>query len=83
MATRDKRLEAMRRNPRTVRFDDLKGVLEAHGFTAHSGKGDHWVFRHPAYRPGVTIDPRRPFVLLPYVRAALKAIDAVLDQEEQ
>jgi predicted RNA binding protein YcfA (HicA-like mRNA interferase family) len=82
VATSDKRLAAIRRNPRAVRFDDLKAVLEAHGFEALPGKGDHWVFRHSHFRPGVSIDPHKPHVLVTYVKAALKAIDAVLDIEE-
>ena len=73
MATRDKRLEAMRRNPRNVRFETLRRVLEDHGFTGKRSPGrDHWRFSH---RTVLTVDPRRPFLLVPYVIEALKAID--------
>ena len=63
MATRDKRIGAMRRNPRNVRFAELQTALEDHGFVGKPGKGDHWVFRHPDLREHVTVDARRPFLL--------------------
>jgi predicted RNA binding protein YcfA (HicA-like mRNA interferase family) len=74
LATRDKRLEAIRRNPKNVRFAELRAVLEDHGFCGRQGRGDHWVFVHEQSGKRVTVDPRRPFVLLPYVKNALKAL---------
>lgn len=82
MATRDKRLDAMRRSAKSVRFSELRAVLEDHGFVGRPGKGDHWVFHHPSHPVHITIDPRRPHVLAPYVRNAPKAIEAVLEREE-
>jgi virulence-associated protein VapD len=38
MATRDKRLEAIRRNPKNVRFAELRAVLENHGFCGRQGR---------------------------------------------
>ena len=79
MSTREKRLEAIRQNTKNVRFEELIGVLEDFGFNGRPGKGDHWVFRHPRLPNGLSIDHRRPVLLPVYVRAALKAIDAVLE----
>ena len=67
----------MRTNPRQVRFATLKAALERTGFIGRPGRGDHWVFVHPQLGHPLTVDPRRPFVLPVYVRAALAAIDEV------
>ena len=83
MAKREKRLAAMRQNPKQVRFADLRSVLEGFGFEARPGKGDHWSFVHPRISYVVTVDPRRPHVLEPYVRKALQAIDEVLEEERE
>ena len=82
MAKRDKRLAAIRNNPRQVRFADLRTMLEGVGFVGRAGKGDHWVFEHEALPYPIVVDPRRPFVLPVYVKNALNAIDAVLEQQE-
>lgn len=78
MATRDKRIAAIRRNSRAVRFEDLRSALLGLGFAAVPGKGDHWKFSHPLLPWVVTVDPRRPFVLRVYVEATLQAIDYVV-----
>lgn len=82
MARRDKRLPRIRNNSRQVRLAELRTVLEGAGFVGRPGKGDHWVFTHDAVAHPVVIDPRRPLVLPVYVRAALAAIDALAQQEE-
>jgi len=79
MPSSDKRLEAIRNNPKNVRFEDLRNVLEDHGFEARPGKGDHWVFKHPLRPNNLAIDRRRPVLLAVYVRQALKEIDALLE----
>lgn len=58
MATRDKRVEAMRRNSRNVCFAELQTVLEDYGFVGTPGMGDHWIFRHPGLRLNLSVDPR-------------------------
>ncbi len=82
MAAREKRIDAMRRNPRNVRFAELRAVLEELGFIGKPGKGDHWVFRHPDLREHTTVDARRPFLLPVYVRNAIRAIDSLPEPEE-
>jgi predicted RNA binding protein YcfA (HicA-like mRNA interferase family) len=82
MATRGKRVEAMRRNPRHVRFDVARRALEAHGFEAETTDSSHWVFRHPGLRLRVVLVYRRPFILPIYVAKALEAIDRVLIGDE-
>lgn len=83
MPGRDRRLEAIRRNPRDVRFDDLRRVLEAHGFVGRRpGSGSsHLTYSHPSLSYNITVVERRPIVLEVYVRMALNAIDEVLEAE--
>jgi hypothetical protein len=75
--SRDKRLEAIRRRPKQVRFSEILALLSAFGFEDRSGKGDHRVFGHPLLPYHISIDPRRPFILAVYVRNAVHAIDEV------
>jgi hypothetical protein len=82
VSTKDKRLTAIRANPRQVRFADLQSALEGLGFIARTGSGDHWTFTHPLLSYHVTVDPRRPHVLPVYVKQALRAIDEVLEKIE-
>ncbi|WP_317705926.1 type II toxin-antitoxin system HicA family toxin [Methylomarinovum caldicuralii] len=45
MTQKEKLLEAIRRNPRTVRFTDACRAAEILGFTYEGGKGSHRVFK--------------------------------------
>ena len=58
MAKRDKRIEAMRRNPRTVRPDELDAALIAAGFTVQRQTGSHKIY---AYGPYTLPDFQRTF----------------------
>ena len=78
MATRDKRLAKIRRNPRTVRFAQMRVVLEDFGFVARRGNGDHVVFSHPLLADVLPIPEKRPYILAPYVKDALALIDRLL-----
>ena len=53
---RGKLIEAVRRNPRDVRFADLVRLVEALGFVAERQVGSHRVFVHA--------DPAVPFINL-------------------
>lgn len=75
VAKRDKRLEAMRRNPRHVAFSELRSVLEDHGFIARKGAGDHWIFQHDLLVERLTVDARHHHLLVSYVTDAVKLID--------
>jgi predicted RNA binding protein YcfA (HicA-like mRNA interferase family) len=74
------RLEQLKTRRRSVDPDDIDALLWEAGFARRYGKGDHWVYTHPARRYPLTIDPRNP--LLPaYVSKAIRAIEEVLDSE--
>ena len=71
MSKKDKLLQAMRNNPKDVRFEDLKKFLISQGYEAHNTGGSHWVFRKEGY-PDEVIPYRKP-VKAYYVIRALKS----------
>lgn len=74
------RLNHLKHRRRSVRPEELHALLSAAGFQRRYGKGDHWVYTHPALRFPLTIDPRNP--LLPvYVSKAIHAIEEALNDE--
>jgi predicted RNA binding protein YcfA (HicA-like mRNA interferase family) len=74
-------LARLKQSRRSVRPGDLHALLCRAGFERRQGKGDHWVYSHPKRRFPLTIDPRNP--LLPaYVSKAIRAIEEVLDDDE-
>ena len=76
MAPRDKRIEAMRRNPRAVVIDDLRAALESLGFACRNHGSSHVVFSHPRLRANLSIPAHRP-----YVQAERQALQAITDVE--
>lgn len=80
MTKRDKRIQAMRRNPKQVTPEDMDAALLGLGFTCRPGKGDHRVYLHPDLPYPLTVDPHRPHLKRYIVVAALEAIDEL--QEE-
>ncbi len=45
MSKKEKLLQAMKNNPKDVRFEDLKKLLISHGYEANNTGGSHRVFR--------------------------------------
>ena len=41
MTKREKRIQKIRQNPRTVRYDDLVAVMEDYGFVLRESGGSH------------------------------------------
>jgi len=78
MTKRQKRLQKLRQNPKDVSFEELRQVLEDHGFVLDHATGSHHIFRavveDQAFK--VVIPFNRP-VKPVYVRAALELIDQV------
>lgn len=74
MAKRDKRTEAMRRNPRNVRPEDLHIVLVAEGFAWRQRGTSHRVYTRGEDQ--FAVPQRQPFLKPEYVLLALSYIDA-------
>ncbi|HEX5249217.1 MAG TPA: hypothetical protein VFW14_06110 [Gaiellales bacterium] len=75
--TIEEKLDSLKTRRRSVPPDEMHALLSEAGFDHRYGKGDHWVYTHPARRFPLVIDPRNP--LLPtYVSKAIRAIEEVL-----
>ena len=88
MTRKDKKIEKYRNNPKDVSFDELKALLESHGFEVknYSG-GSHFSVSHPKYDVIKEMEPRsiprgRPNVLEVYVRRAIRWIDMKIEMQE-
>ncbi len=79
-ATLRRELQALRARQGSTRWQDLDRLLKAVGAECRRGRGDHRVYRHPAWRRPLTIDSRRPHVLPVYVRETISRIEEVLDR---
>ena len=73
MAKRDKRIAAMRRNPRNVRPDDLDVVLRTAGFTMRQQGTSHKGYTQGPHQ--TVIPQRHPCLLQDYVKDALDLLD--------
>jgi hypothetical protein len=81
LSKKDKRLQAIRENPKNVRFDVLQGIMLNHGFveTTPSGGSSHYTYHKGIYR--VTIPKDNPVNKI-YVKRAINIIDEIIKQEE-
>ena len=73
MATDDKRLDALRRNPRDVRSDELDAVLVGAGFRSRQRGTSHKVYSRGAVT--LVIPQHRPYLKAVYVRQALQVLE--------
>ena len=53
---------------RSVRYDELAGLLRRLGFVERTGRGSHRVFNHPQIAESVTLVEKRGNVPPAYVR---------------
>lgn len=82
MSKRKKRLQKLRQNPRNVSFDDLRQVLEDHGFEQVRSSGSHHAFSILIDgEPHLLVVPYRRPVKPVYVREALRLIDLLSADE--
>lgn len=84
MIKRRKRLERIRRNPKSVSFEDLQQVLVDYGFTLERSSGSHHIFKFEIEGEIATIIiPFARPVKAAYVKDALKVIDEIEKLSEQ
>lgn len=83
MQRRDKRREAIERNPRRVRFQDLDAVLRSYGFERRQRRrgSSHYVYRRGRWH--LTVPARRPHLRLYVVREALGVLREIDAEEEE
>ena len=80
MTKREKRLQKLRQNPKTVSFDDLRTVLERFGFTLIRSSGSHFHFRAKVDDTifQVTVPLKRPYIKAVYIKRVLEVIDELI-----
>ena len=74
MSKKDKQLQAIRNNPRNVRFEAIQKILLSYDFTETSpgGGSSHYTYHRGIYR--VTLPKDNP-VNQTYIRQVIKIID--------
>ena len=79
MTKRDKDLERLRQNPRSVRFEDLDKVLRRFGFEVSQPRSgsSHYVYKHGAYK--LVVAKHEPFVHSKAVKAVIDILDEIAD----
>jgi predicted RNA binding protein YcfA (HicA-like mRNA interferase family) len=81
MAKRDKRIAAMRQNPKNVRPQDLEAVLLAEGFSMRQQGTSHRIYVRGSQQ--LTVPQRHPFLLPTYVKQALSLIETEHTEDEE
>ncbi len=81
MSKRNKELARIRRNKRSVRFEDLDKLLLYYGFerTQPRGGSSHFVYALGQYQ--LTVARHEPFIHFKTVQEALDILDEVLELE--
>ena len=94
MTKSEKRLEKMRQNPLSVRFEDLLTVLDDYGYSVREGSGSHYfarieiegkVWKTTLVRPHGnknTVDPRAIKILLKQFEEIDAWREELADKEE-
>ena len=83
MSKKGKRLEKIRNNHKTVRFDDLDTILTNVFLCNKRQKGSHAIYTLPGLPPLTIPHPHgQPFVLSVYVMEFLAWIDELEDDDK-
>jgi len=71
-----KLLERIRRQPKSVRFDEVARVLKSMGYEKRQPQSgsSHWTFRKKGCMP-ITIPKHEPYVKEVYVKMVIKVLD--------
>jgi len=73
MSKKEKLIEAIKNNPKNVRFKDLKKILENIGYKAINRGGSHYVFTKENSK-SLTIPYKKPVKII-YVKQVIKIIE--------
>ena len=76
MSKKEKLIEAIKNNPKNVKFEDLRKILENLGYTAVNNGGSHYVFTKEN-ATSLTIPYKKP-VKVVYVKQVIK----IMEEEE-
>jgi hypothetical protein len=80
LSKRDKQLQAMRNNPKNIKFETIQSVLLSHGFseTTPGGGSSHYTFSKGVYR--ITVVKNRPVNSI-YIKQAIRIIDSLEEEK--
>jgi hypothetical protein len=83
MTKREKLLQNIQTNPKSVRFEDLDLLLTQYGFEHRQpGKGSsHYIYKLKEHR--LVIARHKPFVHVFAVKDVLKVIEQLIDKEQK
>jgi predicted RNA binding protein YcfA (HicA-like mRNA interferase family) len=73
MSKKDKLIKFIKNNPKNVRFEDLKKILEDIGYMARNRGGSHYIFTKENSEP-ITIPYKRPVKII-YVKQVLRILE--------
>ena len=73
MSKKDKLIEAIKNNPKNVKFEELRKILENIGYKAINNGGSHYVFTKEN-SISLTIPYKRPVKII-YVKQVIKIIE--------
>lgn len=82
MSMWEKLLERILNLSKDMRFDELRKVLEAYGYTMHAPRGgsSHYTFRRPGCAP-ITIPKDEPIKKI-YVQMVRDIVESEVDNDE-
>ena len=73
MSKKDKLIEAIKNNPKNVKFEDLKKILEDIGYISINRGGSHYLFTRKGSL-SLTIPYKRPVKII-YVKQVIRIIE--------
>ena len=81
MSKKDKQLQAIRNNPKNVRFETIRSILINAGFeeTMPSGGSSHYTYHKGIYR--ITIPKKKPVNKI-YIENVIEIIDKLSEEDE-
>ena len=79
VSKKDKLIEAIKNNPKNVKFEDLKKILENLGYAAINRGGSHYIFTKKD-SVSLTIPYKRPVKVI-YVKQVIRIIEEENDEK--
>jgi len=73
LSRKEKLIEAIKNNPKNIRFEDLKKILESIGYIAINNGGSHYVFTREN-SISLTIPYKRPVKVI-YVKQVIEILE--------
>jgi hypothetical protein len=76
MTTADKTLERMRRNPQSLRIEDVITVAKHYKLLMRTTGGSHYIFSFPGIKESVSVPAHKPIKPV-YIKHLVELIDKI------